>query len=82
MNVDNHYHEVAEVLHHTFRDVFVGLEREYAEDLATIRTQYPREGRDGDGEDDDRIVITKEPCIRTRMGRKGGERKEEDRRHR
>lgn len=43
MEIKFHYDEALEVIHHMFRHIFEGLERDFAAELAVIRAQYPSE---------------------------------------
>lgn len=43
MGINQHYHEVIDVVHSVFTSIFAGLEQDYAAELASIRAQYPSE---------------------------------------
>jgi aspartyl/asparaginyl-tRNA synthetase len=43
MAFNDHYHEVLEMLGELFVEIFKGLEKEYAKEIATVDRQYPFE---------------------------------------
>jgi len=53
MAIQEHYNEVLEVLHKTFRHIFNGLESRFAKELAVVRSQYKSEP----------VTFSENPCI-------------------
>jgi aspartyl-tRNA synthetase len=53
MSITEHYNEVLEVIHRTFKHIFDGLEERYARELSIIRQQYPSQP----------VQFTPAPCI-------------------
>lgn len=53
MAINSHYNEALEVVHKTFRHIFDGLEKRFANELGVIRRQFPSEP----------VTFTEKPCI-------------------
>ncbi|CAM9806360.1 unnamed protein product, partial [Choristocarpus tenellus] len=53
MAIRDHYNEVIEVLHKTFKHIFGGMEERFGAELKAIREQYPSEA----------VVFTEEPVV-------------------
>lgn len=43
MAITEHYSEAIDIIHHTFKYIFNGLETRYAKELSIVREQYPSE---------------------------------------
>eukprot|EP00605_Chrysophyceae_sp_TOSAG23-4_P001863 GSChrysophyteH1.ASY1.ANO1.2055.1 assembled CDS len=52
MAINSHYNEALEVVHKTFRHIFDGLEKRFANELGVIRRQFPSEP----------VTFTEKPC--------------------